>query len=296
VRRLAAGAGLVLAAGALAAAWSCGSDSPPVCGDGVVEGSEQCDDGNADETDQCRACVSYTPARTIIKWSFNADAAPGFTTDGCTDVGATRVRVDLSGPTTTSKDAPCPDRQVAFDGLPAGMYTAAVTPLDEASQALVSAPATATFTATDASNTTEEHAVVVPPEAWSRPMTGTFYFVLRWGGMACAAPVATQTVTMRIMGVPVNRSTTTTPVYKLDGSQSVACVMSSTGMAEAATMLPFGHAQIEVVGRNSGGVEQYRGTFETFVGAGVANPVITVDVPSTVDAGVDAAIDAPPGA
>ena len=59
-------------------------------------------------------------------------------------------------------------------------------------------------------------------------------------------------------------------------------------------MVPFGRAQLTVSGRDSGGTEWFRGTFETFVGAGVSNPVLTFDVPSTIDAGVDAPdIDAP---
>jgi cysteine-rich repeat protein len=290
-------ASLALAAGAGAAVWACGGDDgDAVCGNGVAEPGEQCDDGNTDENDACRSCISFLPPKTTIRWAFNAEAAPGFTTDGCIDVDSTRVRVDLTGPMNVSKDGPCPDRQVVFDDLPPGQYTAQVTPLDVASQSLVSAPASISFMASAEPNTNEQHTVVVPPEAWSRPMTGTFFFLLRWGGMPCPAaapPVAEQTVTLRIGGVPVTRSTTSTPMYRLDGSQPVPCVMSTQGMAEASTMMPFGHAQIEVVGKDSGGATTFRGMFDTFVGAGGSNPILTFDVPSTIDAGVDAAIDAP---
>lgn len=33
---------------------SCHLDGPPTCGDGVVSGSEECDDGNCDQTDGCK--------------------------------------------------------------------------------------------------------------------------------------------------------------------------------------------------------------------------------------------------
>ena len=58
-------------------------------------------------------------------------------------------------------------------------------------------------------------------------------------------------------------------------------------------MVPFGQAQIAVSGRDTGGTEWFRGTFDTFVGAGVSNPILTFDVPSVVDAAVDAPTDAP---
>ncbi len=285
------GATVMLAIGAIATSWSCGGDGP-VCGDGDVGGTEQCDDGNDDELDECRACVSFTPPRTIVKWAFNAEAVPGFTTDGCVDVNATQVRVELAGPMVASKEGPCSSRQVTFDGLPAGTYTAQVTPLDSAGASLVTAAATGTFATTAMSNTTEEHTVVVPPAAWARPMTGTYFFMLRWGGMPCTAAVATQTVTMRVLGVVSTRSTTSTPMYRLDGSQPVPCVMSVPGDTEHATLMRFGPAQVEVVGKDSGGAEMFRGTFDTFVGAGMSNPVLTLDVPSTIDAGVDAPPDA----
>ena len=44
---------------------------------------------------------------------------------------------------------------------------------------------------------------------------------------------------------------------------------------------------------DSGGAEMFRGTFDTFVGAGNSNPILTFDVQSTIDAGIDAPIDAP---
>ncbi len=277
---------------------SCGGGDP-ACGDGVVEGTESCDDGDSDEADECRACMAFSPPRTVVKWEFNGMAAPGFTNDGCIDVSAVNVQVELGGPLPSTQQVGCAMRQVVFTDLPGGMYTAAVTPLDSAGQSLVTAPVTVAFPANATYNTSTEYTVVVPPEAWARPMTGTFFFVLRWAGMGCAAaapPVATQRVTLTVNGSPVtqqaNVGSAVYPVYSLDGS-SVTCVNATVSQAEAARTVPFGRASIAVSGRDSGGTEWFRATFETFVGAGVSNPILTFDVPSIVDAAVDAPDDAP---
>ncbi|MEZ4400444.1 MAG: DUF4215 domain-containing protein [Kofleriaceae bacterium] len=293
--------GILAAAGVAAAiVGACSDDSHPVvCGDGRVDPPEQCDDGNTDEFDGCRMCVAYIAPKNVIKWDFNAAAAPGFTSDGCADVAATSVRVALSGPASQTKDGTCSLRQVSFEALPAGTYTAAVTPLDSAGMPLVTTPATATLEANLVPSTTVETVVNVEPTLWARPMTGTFYFVLRWGGLECAMaapPVTTQVVTMTIGGSPVTASTSSNtgyPSYRVDGTQPVTCITASTSSAEAIDGLAFGPIQIAVVGRDAGGAEMFRGAFSSFVGAGRSNPVLIFDVPSTIDAGVDAGVDAP---
>lgn len=247
--------------------------------------------------------VSCVAPRTVVKWEFNADAVPGFTFDGCIDVGASQVEVSLTGGGLVMPDVRrgnCADRQIAFSDLAAGQYTATVTPLDSAGASLVTVAPTATFAANTVPGTTEEHVVIVPPAAWSRPMTGTFFFMLRWAGMRCpdaAPPVTTQLVTLTLAGGPTsqqaNVNSQTFPVYRLDGTQPVGCVPSEVSQAEAAPMVPFGPATITVSGRDTAGVEWFRGSFDTFVGAGTSNPILTFDVQSTVDAGIDAPTDAP---
>ena len=308
MRRLGAAIVLaVLSAGGLGLGASvvvgCGGDDgsadarpPAVCGDMVTEPPEQCDDGNTDETDTCRHCRSFQPQRTLIRWLFNPDEMRGFTGDGCIDVQAASVKVELTGASTASKTTPCEQFQTTFEGLPAGDYTAAVTPLDSSGAALVRAPATTTFAATAEPNTSAQYTVVVPPAAWSRPMTGTFLFLFKWATKTCTTaspPVARQRVLMTINSVPVITQTMWNNMpaysYRLDGSQSAPCVPSTITLAERASALPFGPATLRVEGTDATGTTRYAGTFETFVGAGTANPVMTFDVPVAVDAGVDAA-------
>ncbi len=277
---------------------SCGGGDP-VCGDGVMEGTEQCDDGDPDELDECRACVAFIAPRTVVKWEFNGMVAPGFTNDGCLDVGAANVQVDLAGPLPSTQQVSCAMRQVTYSDLAGGTYTVSVTPLDSAGESLVTAPVSVAMAANTTYNTTTETTIIIPPEAWARPMTGTFFFLLRWMGMDCATaapPVATQRVTLTVNGTVVtqqaNVGSTVYPIYTLNGQQ-VACVMASLAQAEAGRMVPFGRAQLQVSGRDTGGTEWFRGTFDTFVGAGVSNPILTFDVPSIVDAAIDAPTDAP---
>ena len=266
---------------------------PAVCGNMMVEPPEQCDDGNTDETDVCRRCRSFQPQRTLIRWVFNPDEMRGFVGDGCVDVAATSVRVDLTGAGSATRTTACEQFQATFDGLAAGTYTASVTPLDSGGASLVRAPITTTFTATGAANTTEQHTVVVPHTSWSRAYTGTFLFLFKWNGQGCGAatpPVARQRVLMTIGGVPVATVTMFNgmPGYKLDGSVAAPCVPSTISLAERANALPFGPATVTVTGTDAAGTARFAETFDTFVGAGTANPVMTFDVGVAVDAGVDA--------
>ncbi len=300
----AAGLGLGLGLGALGLMAGCGDDGatvdarpPAVCGNNMTEPPEQCDDGNTDETDACRHCISFQPPRTLIRWLFNADDTRGFIGDGCSDVAAAMVKVELTGASTASQTTACERFQVTFDGLPAGAYTAAVTPLDSAGASLVTAPVTTTFTAAGQPNTSNQYQVVIPASAWARPMTGTFLFMFRWATKTCmtaSPPVTRQRVLMTIGGVPVATTTlfNNMPGYKLDGSVAAPCVPSTISLAERANALPFGPARLTVTGTDLAGTTRFSGSFDTFVGAGTANPVLTFDVPIPIDAGVDAPVDA----
>jgi cysteine-rich repeat protein len=272
-----------LAAGLAATLWAagCGGDDGPECGNGVQEAPEECDDGNTDETDFCRTCFVYLPPRTTVKWRFNSDAAEGFSQDGCVDTGARQVRVRLVGPVTSELVEQCPSGQVVFDELPAGSYAAEVTPLDVNGAALVSAPVETTIEVPAGDS---EHTVNVPPDAWNGPLTGNYFFRVRWEGLDCTAatpPVSTQRITLMVGGSVVSQ--TTNGGLPLDGSAAGPCVPAS-GQPQSAVTLPFGFATLEIVGFDGTGTEAYREVFDTFVGAGVSNPTLEYDVDTTFDA------------
>ena len=49
---------------------------------------------------------------------------------------------------------------------------------------------------------------------------------------------------------------------------------------QSATGVPFGPAQLTIVGRDAANAVLYTHVFDTFVGAGITNPTITYDVPA----------------
>jgi hypothetical protein len=274
--------GRVLLAGALAwAAAACGS--PGFCGDGVVDPGEECDDDGPYCNDDCTA---RAPISLTVKWVFNKDAAPGFDGDSCIDLGVARVEVEVAGPVTASMDESCALRQVVFHDLPAGSYTARVTPRNVAEEPLVATPAEEAF---EMGTTNREVEVAVPPEAWTGDYTGTFFFRLRWGGADCddaAPPVNRHVLLLEQDGVPVTQLTQTGD--RLDGVGSGPCRLFRDQFPQSALGVPFGRAVFTILGRDADDEVQFSGSFDTFVGAGLSNPELHFDVPSIhePDAGV----------
>jgi hypothetical protein len=166
-----------------------------------------------------------------------------------------------------------------FDDLAPGIYTATVTPLDLNEESLVDDPVTQQITAM---STDSEDTVVIPPDAWIGPYTGSYFFTVRWDGADCAAAgVVTQRITLTVGGSVVTQSTTVG--LPLDGSATGACQPASNPSPQSALLVPFGAGTIEIVGYNGAAAEIYRGTFDTFVGAGISNPTLAYDVVGPAD-------------
>lgn len=261
---------------ALAAlALSCGDDGPPVC-----------------PTGNCTL-----PGSTIVKWKFNNFPMLGFDSDACSDLGVVTVRVELAdagGAPVDMMEKNCGEGQLTFLGLAAGMYRVTLTPLDADGNSLVTAPVTAMGNAA-APGTSMEIPVTVNHPAWSRPYTGQLLFRLKWGGMTCAMatpPVSTQTLTLTVNGM-VRTDTTSidnVPFQRLDGTDTKPCRAFTNPFPQNVMGIPFGPATLLVVGKDAAGLEVFRKSFDTFIGAGVFNPTLTYDAPLP-DAGVDAPID-----
>lgn len=261
------------------------------------------------------AAVSFTcgggggnqpvPARTTVKWVFDSYAALGIPEgDSCLDLGVSRVKVDIVGPDTMSLDDTCSLRQVVFQGLTPGSYTATVTPLDAAGESMLKTPVAIGIEVPEGDVTETAN---IPWEAWSAPFTGTFYFRVSWAGRDCTAgspAVATQELTLKVNGQQVTQATETG--QPLDGT-SGPCQPSTQD--QLAKEIPFGPATILIVGKDGDGAEQFRKQFDTFVGGGRTNPTMHFDLPGPdagidampapdagVDAGVDAGADAMPDA
>jgi hypothetical protein len=250
---------------------SCGGDDVPIC-----------------PTGDCTL-----PSNTVVKWTFDHYPEWQFSSDSCVDFGVAKVQVDVMdasfGVTTAIDD--CGAAQVTFTGLAQGPYTVFVAPLDANGNSVVHAPIMGTVVAGLPGSVTETM-VYVPWTAWVGTYTGTFLFRLAWSGVTCASalpvPVVTQIITLTAGGNVVTAMTD--HGQRLDGTDPKPCVSLSENFPQSATMLPFGPATLHVVGKDATDAVRFDNVFPTFVGAGISNPTVTYDM---VDAGVDAAIDAP---
>lgn len=270
-----------------AALSSCGGGADPVCGNGEVEDGEQCDDGNDVNDDFCtNICVNHLPDTldVTIQWAFNKEAGALFTTDGCIDMGARMVRVELIGPTTTELVEQCSFRQVVFLDVEPGTYTARLHVTDNMETLLTTGPIEDAFQV-GATDVTRE--VVIGWGDWVNDYTGTFYFRLQWGGLDCSeAGVAEHLLVLEQDGAPLT-GFTTDDGDRVDGTQVGACRTIAEEFPQSVAMAPWGPTKFTVIGRDSDGMEQYREVYDTFIGAGASNPEMVFDVNSlTPDAGV----------
>ena len=263
---------VVLAASSMTA---CG----PSCGDGEINAGEQCDDGNDNELDTCRSCMSYSIPVTTLRWSFNDQPDVGFGGDGCFDVGASSVHVELTGPDGVTPapapkvmDGDCGGRQVVFQDLAAGTYHASIDVLAPTGASLLTEPYLVDIVSTGVSET---FATVIPYTQWTTAYTGTFFFRLTFDGGSCelaTPPVVTQNLRLRIGGVLYDGVTDTN--QPLDGSGPAACRSSDDEFPQSSLTVPFGPATLQVDGIDDQGNVAFTERFDTFVGAGISNPTL----------------------
>jgi hypothetical protein len=251
------------------------------CGGGTTE---QCPTGNCDPQ-----------ANTVVKWTFDHYPEWQFAMDSCVDFGVGKVHVELvdSMGLVHTADDDCGLGQVTFQALPAGAYTAFVTPLDFGGNSVVTGPASAPVDAATVGHNTEV-TVNVPWTSWTGAYTGTMLFRISWAGMSCAmasTPVVTQLLTLSVRGQVVTQVTDTG--QKLDGTDPKPCRALTDAFPQSAQMVPFGPGTLLVVGKDATDTAVFTHQFDVFSGAGITNPTVTYNIPG--DAGVDAPVDAAPG-
>jgi hypothetical protein len=230
------------------------------------------------EDPPCTTCD--VKSRTTVKWSFNAYPERGFAMDSCVDFKVGKVAVDIvdADGFATSGVEMCGNAQSVFQGLAPGDYTVYLMPLDYDDAPLLSAPATTMITATD---TNTETTVNVKWDQWlGGPYTGTFLFRLSWGGLSCdATAVKQQKLTLAVNGVIQNL--TTDDGQALNGSDMKPCKKLTDNFPQSALGAAFGPATLLVEGFDETNAMRYSKMFETFVGAGITNPTLTFDVPTS---------------
>lgn len=237
--------------------------------------------GTDDPSNPCPTGDCTLPARTTVKWMFNAYPERGFPMDSCLDFGVSRVSVDVvdaDGFATSGQDA-CGNGQAVFSGLVPGDYTVYMQPLDIDGNPLTSAPAVGTVTAGDTGDN-REITLNVPWDAWlaGADATGTFLFRIKWGGMSCeTTTVKNQRLTLTVNGVV--QSITTDDGQLLNGSDKKPCKKFTDNFPQSALGAEFGMATLKIEGFDATDAMMFSKTFDTFVGAGITNPTMTFDVP-----------------
>ena len=128
---------------------------------------------------------------------------------------------------------------------------------------------------------------------------GNWFYSLTWAGQAMCAAAMPPVVKTSLRLERGGQSIVSADGVSVDGTPK-ACV---DGSNEVINKLPWGPANLTVIGLDASGTPQFQETFPTFIGAGILNPTLKFDVDSLApdagvpDAGVpDAAIDAGPDA
>jgi cysteine-rich repeat protein len=280
-------------AGAAQLAAGCGGGGA-TCGNGRVEGNEECDDGNNVNGDGCdNGCVDSTNDVHMV-WSLIGVEYPGFE-ETCIGVGASQAEFVFSGvgePRT--ERVQCDFTETWFQDFDDGTYTVTGTLFDATDAAITKGQATAQFTVNGRD--------VDPVEIdfafgdFTGSYTGNFYFRVWWGGVdscdGAAPPVTQQVLRLERDGVPIPGATDVGD--PIDGSAPAPCrpANPNLGSSQKVIGIPWGPARLIIEGRDASGMAQFQESFDTFVGAGVANPEYAFDVNSLApDAGpADAAI------
>jgi cysteine-rich repeat protein len=263
----------------------CGGGS--VCGNGDPESGEECDDGNQRDDDACsNACRQRDTRDAQLIWTMVANEVPGFS-ESCTGVGAARVKLVVTGPTAVTLDRDCNESQYIQAVLDAGHYSVVGTLVDSAGAALTKGMAKAEFDMPETPSGTPVQVNIDFPFAdfLRTDYKGSWIYRFVWDGKtSCASalpPVVTRSVRLERGGTPLADA----DGVVLDGMTPGDCVDPSS--APSIMGIPWGPADLTVVGFDATGTPQFRETFHTFVGAGISNPILTYDVDSLrPDAGV----------
>ncbi len=280
---------LMLTAVAVLAVTACGSDDP-FCGDKNLDMGEECDDGNDDETDFCLStCKARQLSQLTVKWAFSKDSAEGFTGDTCIDLGASTVEIELiGGPEPLVLSDRCSFYQAVFVDIPAGDYEVRARVLgrcqagvdcpgeDPEDVLLTTSVISENFTFDGGTDMKE---LVIPFDSLTRSYDGDFFFRVAWNATDCALAdpvVVEQRLTLVAGGETFTGSTTDGAA--LDGSAASACVSMENEFPQAALDVPAGPADLRIEGLDGLGEVVFSQDFETFVGAGVANPELIFDV------------------
>lgn len=297
---------------------SCGGHAAPDnaarCGDGNLDPSEQCDDGNGAGGDGCSAsCRDERFGDLVVQWEFNAQEAgqddpPTFVTDSCLDFVAppsTTAYLHLrstSGPSPVDVMSDCrppPDRHMhqhnllplTIGMLPVGTYVFEADILRDAgggTTEVISQPHTLTLTIPSGATLSPLPRVSVKTSDFVPVPTGTLYFTTLFGSAVaggCSStspPTSAQRITLRDSTGAVVADHTDTGL-ETDGAAMEPCRWpASAADSQRIEALPSGRYTLTVEGLDTAGAVAFCRTSRVFVGAGSNNPTYAIVVPAAM--------------
>ncbi len=275
-----------------------------VCGNGRVEGHEDCD-----PPDPARSCGSNCkfllsmPTRLSVTAKVNGDLAmtrSGFDGDSCSEVLTPGrrgfVKLDLQGPAPMNTEVACSAAVGALvDVGMAGSYTITATLTEDdghGGRTMLAPPVTKTVTAIAMMDTPVE--VGFPFDSFATTYKGSLKFRVEKIGGAAACAMATMPVTKQRLklsrGGQVVMTRTedtmtggmTVPGQATDGAAEGAC-HTPTGpddLQRLVELIDWGPYDLVVELRDDAGMTRYCKSYPVFVGAGQDNYIFRFDVPA----------------
>ena len=285
----------ILVGGLVTALVQCNDAS---CGNGVKEGSEQCDNGSMngvtgnDCSKQC-TLVSIPRAQVELDVSYLVNEGPGYTAGAApSDLGIGMIHVVLSGPTPEDEMWKPTMASNQWVGVTAGTYQATVTLLDANGAALTN-PVMSMSGMVAVPGMLKLAINFKQSDFLKQDYTGPLYISPNWGALdgtctGAVPPVEMESIQVLTMaGAAVTGMTLVgnpgTNEHNLDGTYG-ACfdkTQTSLNLFEKVPSLTWGHYQVIIRGKAAGGVEAYcTKAPDLFVGPGVQNPTYEVVVPA----------------
>jgi cysteine-rich repeat protein len=279
-------AGVVVVGGLAFGLMQC---SNAECGNGVKEGSEQCDNGaqNGAMGSGCSAMctlVSIPRATVELDVQLLMLEAPRYVNASVNDLGVGTLHVVLSGPEGKDETWMSTKLSSQWIGVPAGDYQATVTLFDAAGAALTN-PVTSMMGHVDIPGMLVLKVNFHQADFIKQDYKGTLYVSPNWGALngTCtgASPVVDQeSIELRKMdGTPVPGFTMIgIPAmndHNLDGTYGTCFDKAQVPLQlfEKVPNLTWGHYQVILRGKQNAGPVSYCQKFDDlFVGPGIQNP------------------------
>jgi cysteine-rich repeat protein len=282
---------IVLGAGLVISLVECSSAE---CGNGVKEGSEQCDNGsmNGAMGNGCsKTCMLVSIPRAMVELdvSLLVNEGPGYTAGASpTDLGIGTIHVMLSGPDAKDEMWKPSMQSNQWVGVTPGTYQATVTLLDSNMMPLTNA-VTSTSGMVASPGSLNLKVNFKQSDFLKQDYKGPLYVSPNWGALNTSCTDANPQVSQEsirvidpsgafVAGMTVVGSAAMNE-HNLDGTYGACFYQMGLNLFEKVDNLTWGHYQVVIEGKDASGTVAYCAKApDLFVGPGVSNPTYQVVV------------------